>query len=61
MFLSEHPKHVGQEADVAQKVELHINLKILTLKAREGVLDVGIVDLRTLHAGELVEEGLSWR
>ena len=57
--VSENLKRVGQQADVAQKVELHLIIKVLTLKVCQHVLGVGVVGLRTLHAYELVEEGRS--
>ena len=58
---TEHIKHIGQQADVAQEVELHIIIEVLTLKVRVHLLGVGIIGLRTLHASKLVEDALSWR
>ena len=58
--VSEHLNHVGQQADVAQKVELHIIFEALTLKVCKHMLSVGVIGLRTFNDFELVEEGSSW-
>ena len=59
--LTEHLEHISQQADVAQKVELHIILEVLTLTFRVHLLGVGVIGLCALHDSELVEEALSWR
>ena len=43
-----------------QKVELHLIFKTHTLRIREHVLGVGIIDFRALYAFELVEIHCSW-
>ena len=59
--MSEHLEHIGQQADVSQEIELHIILEVLTLKVRLHLLGMGVIGFRTLHASDLVEEGLSCR
>ena len=59
--ITEHLEHIGQQADVGQKVELHIILEALTLKISVQLLGMGVLGLGALYASELVKEGLSLR
>ena len=52
--VTEHLKHIGQEADVAREVEVHMMFEVLTLKVRVHLLSVGVIGLRTLHVSVLV-------
>ena len=53
--VTEHLKHIGQQADVAKVVELLLILEALTLNVRVHLLGVGVIGLQTLHSSELVE------
>ena len=55
----ERLEHVGQQANVAQQIESHVLLKILTVENLPHVLGLRVVRLQALHASELVEKSLS--
>ena len=45
--VSKHLKYIGQQADVTEKVRLHIVFEAFTLKVGEYVLGVCVVGRRT--------------
>ena len=55
----ERLEHVGQQTNIAQKIDRHLLFETLAVEVLPHVLIARIVRLCALHASELVEKGLS--